>query len=1018
MAIHTKGRLNRHPLALALTAVLAMPVGVASAQSNSAADDAPDQEQADESKKDSVVLDKITVTGSRIAKDAFTSVSPIQVITREETTLSGFNSTTGALQSNAVTGGSEQINNAFGGYVVDGGTGANTLSLRGLGATRTLILLNGRRVSPAGSRGSVGSADLNVLPNSMIDHIEILKDGASSIYGSDAVAGVVNIVTRKKVDGVTVEAQYNATQDGGGHERRVSIMGGTTGDRWHLSGSFEYYNRDELKIGDRGWASDCPRPLWGRDSATGEYGTEDWIDPATGLPGCWGLDAGGVTINTIGTPYALGIAGPGSLGYYGTFYPGVDVGLPPGFDYFNRWRPNGSITDGLPGFEGVDYYGRDTFDPDMLEEHIITPARTWTGFFQGGYDLQALGNAELYFEALLNRRKSSAPLYRQLSIDYTMGSPLIPAELQFPVRFLGPQPTTEGRNVGIRAFVGFGLTESEQQVDYFRFTGGLRGDLGAEWDYDFHVSSARSDAEYMIESFLTDRLAASMNVISDGNGGYICASPVARATGCVATPALNADTIGGNLPQAWRDYILAETIGHTVYTETTANLNLSGPLFEMPYGVAYGAFGIEHRKAKIDDRPDANSQSGNLFGLTASLPTYGTDSVSEAYMEIELPLLSGLTGAQELTVNMSGRYTDYDSYGDDTTYKIGMLYTPIESVSLRASYGTSYRAPALFEQYLGATSGFIGSNNDPCEDWGQLPESSLVRANCATEGLIPAFQQNSGIQVDTVGGAATGLAAETSKAITAGIVFQPSFPSGFGDLSFAADYFDIQVDNGVARLSGGEILNLCYGSIASDFNSDAGWCALVERDPNDNSLEVTTGYVNISTDIVRGWDFNTRYVRDIGPGSFRATLAVTKFLERSGRTFPTDPLVNFVGTLNTPEYTGSLDLSYSVKSWRVRYGLDWVDKTSSYDYYADGDADLRDEYYNFYDLDAPSYVLHNISVQYQGDTWTATGGVRNVMDKEPPSISNGVISTIGNAPLYSGYDYLGRTFFLNVSKTF
>src|SRR5690606_19288510 len=129
------------------------------------------------------------------------------------------------------TGGSSQINNSYGGYVVNGDPGVNTLSLRGLGATRTLLLLNGRRVSPAGSRGAVGSADLNVLPNIMIDHIEILKDGASSIYGSDAVAGVVNIVTKPRVDGLTVEFQRNSTQHGGGDETRGSIMGGKTGDR-------------------------------------------------------------------------------------------------------------------------------------------------------------------------------------------------------------------------------------------------------------------------------------------------------------------------------------------------------------------------------------------------------------------------------------------------------------------------------------------------------------------------------------------------------------------------------------------------------------------------------------------------------------------------------------------------------------------------------------------------------------------------------------------------------------------
>src|SRR5690606_21033210 len=296
------------------------------------------------------------------------------VITREETTSAGFASTSGVLQSNSVTGGSSQINNAYGGFVVNGGPGVNTLSLRGLGATRTLVLLNGRRVSPAGSRGAVGSADLNVLPNIMIDHIEILKDGASSIYGSDAVAGVVNIITKPRVDGFTVDFQHNATQDGGGDETRGAIMGGATGDRWRIAGSFEIFQRTELTFGDRGWASDCPLPLFGRNP-DGSYGADDYIDPTTGQPKCWTIDNGGVTINTLGTAWLPGQAGLGSLGYYGTYFPDE---MPAGLDYFNRWRPNAAVTAGLPGYEGVDYYGRDGYDPDVQRQSLISPTKNYT----------------------------------------------------------------------------------------------------------------------------------------------------------------------------------------------------------------------------------------------------------------------------------------------------------------------------------------------------------------------------------------------------------------------------------------------------------------------------------------------------------------------------------------------------------------------------------------------------------------------------------------------------------------
>lgn len=991
-----RNRIKRNQLSAALAAVLVLSAPAVFAQEQ--ADTAPELQQTDGSATE---LDKIVVTGSRIQRDTFNSPSPVQVINREESTVAGFNSTAGILQSNAVTGGSEQINNSFGGFVVNGGGGVNTLSLRGLGPTRTLLLLNGRRVAPAGSRGAVGSADLNVLPNIMIDRVEILKDGASSIYGSDAIAGVVNIVTRQQVDSPVVEFQTNVPQGGGGEETRWSMMGGMTGDDWHISGSFEIFSRQEMTIGERGWASDCPRPLVGLDPATGEYGADDFIDPATGQPRCWTIDDSGVTINTIGTVSRAGIGGLGEA--------------PTGT--FNRWRPNPAVTGGtFPGYEGVGYFTRDSFDPRMLNESLISPTRNITGFLQGGKDLSVLGNAELYFEVLATRRESSQTGYRQLSMDYAVGSPLLPAMFQGLPQFLAAPSdgSTNGLPVGVRAFVGFGNYESEQEVDFYRLTAGLRGDLGTSWNYDFSLGHAKSDADYMIESFLTDRYARSFDVVAGANGGFVCRD---ASGGCVAAPALTSAVVGGQLPQDWVNYIFRPTYGNTMYQESTVNLTVDGPLFDMPFGTASGAFGVEYRRSEIDDTPAPESVANNLYGLTASQPTRGKDSVMEAFAEVELPLLSGLPGAHELTLNLSGRYTDYDSYGDDTTYKMGLLYSPTEWLSLRASRGTSFRAPALFEQFLGATTGFASSSGDPCNDYGELPDASPVRANCASEGLPLDFNQNNSIEVATLGGAETGLAAETSVARTAGIILQPEFPTWFGDLSFAADYFDIEVSNGVARLSGAAILDLCYASLASDFQSRTGFCSLVTRNA-DRTLDVDSGYVNIAVDRVRGWDFSSRYVRDIGPGEFRASAQVTRFKEQSGKTFPDDPMRNWTGTLNAPEYTGQVDLTYKVRNWLVRYGLEWIEGQDSYEWYAEGDADLYDAYVDTYKLFVDDYYLHNLSVKYTADDWSVTGGVRNLEDKVPPSISTGVINTIANAPLYSGYDYLGRTFFVNFTKSF
>ncbi len=979
---------SRNPLSFALASALLFGAAAPSfAQEAATTPEASAESTATKSK--ATDLSAVTVTGSRIGRDVFNAVSPVQVITREETTLAGFQSTAGILQSSAITAGAAQINNAYGGYVTNGGPGANTVGLRGLGPTRTLILMNGRRVAPAGSRGSVGAADLNTLPNAMIDRVEVLKDGASSIYGSDAVAGVINIITRNKVDGVTVEARHTATDGGGGEERRYSVVFGSTGERGHISGSYEYYNRDELTLGDREWTR-CNTDYRRRAGGQGAWGDGDYVDPLTGKPKCYpitGTGSNGVTINTIGTNNMTGVAAAGATG-----------------TTFNRWRPNSAVSTGLVGFEGVgggtttNSNIRDTFDPRTLNRSLISGAETHTLFLQGGLDLESMGNGEAYFELLGSRRESEQTGYRQLSLDYLRGSPLIPANLQ---------ASNFGGGVGVRAFIGYGNDKSSQTVDFFKGTAGVRGELSSTWNYDFFLSHARSDADYTQESFLTDRLSQSLNVVSNGAGGFNC---VNTANGCVAAPALTSAVVAGNLPQAWKDFVFVPVTGNTLYTETTANFTVDGPLFSLPHGDVRGAFGAEWRRAKIDDTPSIHSINGNLYNLTSSTPTRGSDSVREVFGEVEIPVLSGVFMAEELTMNASARWTDYKSYGSDYTYKLGGLWTPINWLSLRASYGTSYRAPALFEQFLGATSGFLSNQIDPCNNWGNDPGTPLA-INCASEGLAPDYNATQSVAVINGGGAAAGLKAETSTNFTAGIVLQPEMPGWFGDLSFAADYFNIEVENGVSRAGGANILDLCYNN--PNFRAGGGFCRLVDpRNPTNNALTVYDSYVNLAVDKVRGWDFSMRYTRDVGPGTLRANLQLTHFTEQSSKLFADDPLEDYNGNLNTPEYTANLDLVYSWNKWKVRYGVEWIDAMQSYDYYG---LDPETSIYKFH---VPSYFVHALSTEYTGDKWSVVAGVRNLRNETPPVISSGAYNRVGNAPLYSGYDYVGRTFFVNLSKSF
>ncbi len=965
----------------------------------------------------------IVVTGSRIRRDTFSTVEPITVITAEEITQGGFNSATDALQSGAVTAGAGQINNFYGGFVTAGGTGANTLGLRNLGPARTLILLNGRRLAPAGTRGNVLAADLNVLPTAIVDRIEVLKAGASSIYGSDAVAGVVNIITDGQIRGLTIDAQVNVPEVGAGVDRRIAATFGFDTDRLNVIGSLEYRKRDALRLNDRDFTS-CPIPGLRTDSSS-EIGTDDPF-PLGDPRNCFTIDNGGVTINTLGF---------GALGINPTTGRRVSqnvtgVGRTSGvLGSFNRFVPAAGQGGGATaGFLGVGLYDRDSFDPASQEEELVTPVKTYTGFLAADYDLDMLGGAELYGEVLATRRQSSSLLYRQLSLDYLRGSPLLPAQLRDG--FISEATnTSSGQLIAARAFIGFGLTDSVQEVDYVRAGGGLRGDFFVPgWRYDAYVGKSWTDGTYEIESFLTDRIAASTNAVQNANGTFSCAS-AATFAGCVAAPVLNADTIGGRLPQAFRDYILVNTIGTTKFRETTATLNLDGPLFSLPGGDVQLAVGAEYRKQRIDDTPDEQSINGNLFGLTAGTPTRGTDNVKEVFAELYVPLLSNRPFFENLSLNGSVRYTDYDSYGSDVTYKVAGEWEFFRGFGVRGSYGTSYRAPALSEQFLGSTSGFLSSESDPCDGRGfpasaaaYTPAQQLRASNCAAIGIdVATFRQTSGITSFTRGGAETGLSAETSRNWSVGAVVQPRISSST-TLALALDYFDIKVENGVSALTGATILNRCYND--ANFDANEGFCRFVERDAN-NILTVTSGFVNLSEDVVKGYEFTGRFATDVFNGRFTLNANVTKYTEQSDRTFPEEILLDSNGTLNVPDWVGSFSGTYRIGPATIRYGLEWFDGS-------EGTARLNSTsrttgVVNEANVTAvnesrlvevPDYFLHSASVQFNvTDNFEMTVGVRNLFDTEPPRVSS-YYTVIGNAPLYSGYDYTGRQYFVNTNFKF
>ena len=996
----TRARLFRRSLMAAACAAAAAPAFSQSAAAPAGAASAPDAVQS------------VVVSGSRIKQDSLNTAAPVQIIRTDDAALAGLTTVAQILQSTAITGGQGQINNSFGNYVTNGGPGSNTIGLRGLAPERTLILLNGRRVAPSGTRGSTGSPDLNTLPASVIDHIEVLKDGASSVYGSDAIAGVINVITKRDYTGVTVDAGTTQTEHGGGNQYNFALSGGMVTDHAHFLAAYSFDEQQALALRQRGWAS-CNTNLWrDPDNLGAGFGGGDPIDPLTGKPKCYPIDVtgdNGVTINTIGTSQRPGVAG---------------AGTPANSNGYTRWRPNAGISqaqagvNGLAGYEGVSLDSRDTFDPRTLNSSLLSPVKTHNLFFQGGVDVPGLGDtAEFYWEAMYNRRESSQVGYRQLSLDYAKGSPLIPDNLAFSQVQAAPTAITNGAALGVRAFIGQGNSNSDQSVNFQRYVAGLRGDIAKiGWDYDVSLTHTESRGTYTFDGFQTSKLANSLNVVSNGAGGFNC---VNTQGGCVAAPVLSSQVIGGVLPQAWLNYVMNNDItGVTKYKEDVLTASTTGDIYKLPFGTMKGAFGVEFRRNFIDDTPSDVMSSGDFYNFSSATQTRGSDSAKDIFGEVEIPILKKLPFAEDLTVTASIRRSDYRSYGAGTTHKFGALYSPVSWFSFRGSAGTSYRAPALFEQYVGATTGFLSSTTDPCNDYGG--KTGTVAANCASENLPQnaadpddKFEQHNSVEDITNGGRGSGLKAETSKNTSLGMVFNPTLPTGWGEFQMSFDHYNIRVNNGIDRAGVSNILDLCYND--PNFRGEGGspYCRLVTRNA-DSSLSVNDSYINLATNVTRGNDYQFEYNNTLPVGKLHVKVQASQFLGQANKLFSTDPYDDVNGNIGSPKWSGAMQVGYTLKGWNATWSTEYVGKQNSYGYL---EEDAGTSQYLF---KTPDYFLHSLALSYDDSVSKikVTVGVRNVFDKNPPSISSGYYDKVGNAPLYSGYDYFGRSFFASVSKSF
>lgn len=978
-------------------------------------------------------VEKVVVTGSRLKKTEFTSSSPVQIITREDSVLEGLSDTGDILQGSTVASGSNQIDNTlsgFGGFA--GGPGSNTISLRGLGATRTLVLLNGRRVGPAGVRGIIGPVELNTLPSSMITRTEILKDGSSTVYGSDAVAGVVNVITRQNIDGAFIEGTATQPFEGGGETYNINGYWGTAFEGGGISISADYHKREPLTIGERDYLKCGIDYVY--NATTGAR--LDIVDPATGTFKCYDLLSGFANPSTGGVHvFTPGLAAGG--GYLRTLAPAITGSLP---DLANYRRVGHSFAQVNTYYNNLcanpTHAAANAFcaspaalaaekervwrltqgdipnDTPLVDDSTaISPAERYSVFLQADYDLW--GTDEMYTELFFNRRESSQRNWGQIVPTIPVGHPFNTFTAATTRPFIP------------RAF------QADQTVDFYRGLLGVRGDLGEKlplvggWSYDLFVQHTRSEGDYTQNFAYADRVAAT-SVAAGCNPALITISN-APGIGCPTINWFRPETmVSGIFSPTEYAFLFGVETGHTTYSQSIVNGAISGDVLQLPYGALSAAIGFEVRRDELDDTPGPQARATNFFGFTTAGRTAGEDSVAEVFGEVDIPVLNGMAFAEDLSINASARYSNYESYGDGSTYKIGVNWQITPEYRLRGTTGTTFRAPALYEMFLANQIQFRNQSDiDPCINWG-LSSNAAIQTTCGAAppaglGLAPDYvAAGAGSATIRIGGGGPGvLNAEKGESRTVGFIWTPDWI----DFSLGLDYWEIEINDEVARFGAANIVSSCQRTLP--FGSSP-FCTLFTRNAAGAIVNINDSFVNLDSQISDGLDLSARYVHEFPFGTFRADAQVTWTFTDEILIFATTALNDFNGEVGDPDWTGRLNMRFERDGWTFFWNTDFVGRASNDEEFGGSVFNWRsftpansNAYYKQF---TEFYASHDASVRYVMDDWSFVVGVRNIFDEPPPNFSTlGGADRIGQTPAVGAghqYDIVGRTGFATVSKSF
>jgi len=882
---------NRLRDAVVFALIIGSGIGTAQAQN------APATSDKDSKAK---TLDTLVVTGSRIRQVDVETSQPVTFITRDDIEKQGFQSVADILQNITATG-APPISRASP-LSAGEAAGGTFISLRNIGAARTLVLLNGRRLGVT----TGGLADISTIPASAVERIEVLKDGASAIYGSDAIAGVINVITRQNFNGAMASVYYGQYGEGDGAIKKGDVVWGMGNDRGSIVVSGEYRKEDGVGATDRWFTQDPRGPLHPTDNWTtvGAYGgfVTTASTPIPGIP--------------AGTRVILKAGGdPRNPADY--IRQNVATGTCAGATTSTGCTP-GSIADKTNTLEQTD---------------LRTPLESKSLNIDG--NLKLTDNITAKAGVLYSNRVSNRTV---------AGYPMQAASFNTPMSaqsYFNPTGATISnwwrRTWEVPRISGSDLTT-------YRFSASVEGSFegfnGMPWDWD--VSYMHNSNKLLQNTYGNLNLANVRNAVGasfkDAGGNVVCGTPGNVIAGCqvwnpfLAYGVTGAGALSGN--QALQNYLFQEEHATGETTTKVWAANLAGSLFSLPAGELGFAVGAEYRNESGKFVPDALAVTGGSTNLSSG-PTRGGYNVKEFYAELSAPLLKDVPMAKELTLNLASRYSKYNTFGNTTNSKLGFVWKPLDQLMLRGTVAEGFRAPTIADLYGGSSETF-SFFTDPCDTlFGSSAQNATTRGNCTNgvggNGALGAqaatYRQrsqtglagspNTQTPIAFVSGSNPLLQPETSKTKTLGAVWSPPWVE---NLNMSLDWWKIRIENTIVADSPDLILNDCYvQGIASRCNA-----ALFTR-AADGTPRVTYGSRNAGYRLVEGFDFDISYRWSwAAVGDFRVTSNST-YTSKDILISTNDPRypVSSVGVTSTFRIRSNANLSWERgifgASWMVRY---------------------------------------------------------------------------------------------------